>query len=231
MAYFGFFDKTAAKVKKSSTVIVGLWCSLSALLILLVDLKTSMGIASGVFYIIVVLISLKSPHKGFTIAVATFCTILVWFGYLGSPLSGVEMYIAYTNRFLSILAIWVTTVLSLLQRDSINQLHQERLMHLQSLREAEIQQEKLKMLKATMRTVQDITGNFLNNLHFFKLEINRSNTLSPGSMKKLDQVTQETTLRLNKLADLDEIREKKMAGDMVGIDYDQPTKDKNTTDV
>lgn len=218
-------------MKKSSTVIVGLWCSLSALLILLVDLKTSLGIASGVFYIIVVLISLKSPHKGFTIAVATFCTILVWFGYLGSPLSGVEMYIAYTNRFLSILAIWVTTVLSLLQRDSINQLHQERLMHLQSLREAEIQQEKLKMLKATMRTVQDITGNFLNNLHFFKLEINRSNTLSPGSMKKLDQVTQETTLRLNKLADLDEIREKKMAGDMVVIDYDQPTKDKNTTDV
>ncbi len=140
------------------------------------------------------------------------------------------MYIAYTNRFLSILAIWVTTVLTLSQRDSVNQLHQERLIHLQSLREAEIQQEKLKILKATMRTVQDITGNFLNNLHFFKLEINRNNTLSPESMKKLDQVTQETTLRLNKLADLDEIREKKMAGDMVGIDYDQPTKDKNTTD-
>ena len=82
-----------------------------------------------------------------------------------------------------------------------------------------------------MRTVQDLTGNFLNNMHFFQLKVNTSNPLVPGSMKKLDQVTHETTLRLNKLADLDEIREKKMAGDMVGIDYDQPTKDKNTTDV
>ncbi|MBY0474750.1 MAG: hypothetical protein K2Q13_06790 [Nitrosomonas sp.] len=208
-------------MNKSTTVIVSLWCGLSALLILLIDVKTSLGIAGGVPYIVVVLISLKLPHKHFTIAVATFCTILVWVGYLGSPPSGVEMYIIYTNRFLSILAIWVTTILTLSQRDSVNQLHQERLKHLQSLREAEIQQEKLKMLKATMRTVQDITGNFLNNLHFFKLEINRNDTLSPESMKKLDQVIQETTLRLNKLADLDEIREKKMAGDMVGIDYDQ----------
>lgn len=204
---------------------VSLWCGLGALLILLIDFNTSLGIASGVPYIIIVLISLKSPGKRYTIAVAILCTVLVWIGYLGSPPSDVEMYKTYINRFLSVLAIWVTTILTLLQRDSINQLHQERLKNLQSIRETEIQQEKLKVLRATMRTVQDITGNFLNNLHFFKLEIDRNNSLSPESMKKLDQMTQETTMRLNKLANLNEIREKKLAGDLIGIDYEQPAKE------
>lgn len=209
---------------------VSLWCGLGALLILLIDFNTSLGIASGVPYIIIVLISLKSPGKRYTIAVAILCTVLVWIGYLGSPPSDVEMYKTYINRFLSVLAIWVTTILTLLQRDSINQLHQERLKNLQSIRETEIQQEKLKVLRATMRTVQDITGNFLNNLHFFKLEIDRNNSLSPESMKGLDQMTQETTMRLNKLANLNEIREKKLAGDLVGIDYEQPAKENKKRD-
>lgn len=209
---------------------VSLWCGLGALLILLIDFNTSLGIASGVPYIIIVLISLKSPGKRYTIAVAILCTVLVWIGYLGSPPSDVEMYKTYINRFLSVLAIWVTTILTLLQRNSINQLHQERLKNLQSIRETEIQQEKLKVLRATMRTVQDITGNFLNNLHFFKLEIDRNNSLSPESMKGLDQMTQETTMRLNKLANLNEIREKKLAGDLVGIDYEQPAKENKKRD-
>lgn len=209
---------------------VSLWCGLGALLILLIDFNTSLGIASGVPYIIIVLISLKSPGKRYTIAVAILCTVLVWIGYLGSPPSDVEMYKTYINRFLSVLAIWVTTILTLLQRDSINQLHQERLKNLQSIRETEIQQEKLKVLRATMRTVQDITGNFLNNLHFFKLEIDRNNSLSPESMKKLNQMTQETTMRLNKLANLNEIREKKLAGDLIGIDYEQPAKENKKRD-
>ncbi len=219
-------------MNKSTTVnvSVSLWCSLGALLILLIDFNTSLGIASGVPYIIIVLISLKSPDKRYTIAIAILCTVLVWIGYLGSPPSDVEMYKAYINRFLSVLAIWVTTILTLLQRDSINQLHQERLKNLQSIREAEIQQEKLKVLRATMRTVQDITGNFLNNLHFFKLGIDKNNSLSPESMKRLDQITQETTMRLNKLANLDEIREKKMAGDLVGIDYERPAKENKKRD-
>ncbi|PSJ17776.1 hypothetical protein C7H79_06500 [Nitrosomonas supralitoralis] len=216
-------------MSKSTTVIVNLWCGLSALLILMVDFITPLGIASGVPYIIVILISLKSPYKRFTIAAAMLCTVLVWIGYVGSPPGDVDTYQIYINRFLSILAIWVTTILTLSQRDSINQLHQERLRNLQSRIETEIQQEKLKMLKATMRTVHDIIGNFLNNLHFFKLEIDRNSTLSAESIKKLDQLTQETTQRLDKLASVDEIREKKMAGDMVGIDYELTPKGEETT--
>ncbi|SOD16475.1 hypothetical protein [Nitrosomonas ureae] len=37
-------------------------------------------------------------------------------------------------------------------------------------------------------------------------------------------------MRLNKLANLDEIREKKMAGDLVGIDYERPAKENKKRD-
>jgi len=39
---------------------------------------------------------------------------------------------------------------------------------------------------------------------------------------------QDTSLRINKLGDLEEIREKKMAGNMVGIDYEHLLKDEGT---
>jgi len=88
-----------------------------------------------------------------------------------------------------------------------------------------IQEEKLKILKATMRTVQDITGNFLNNLQYFTFEISENKTLSPESIKKLDELIHDTARRINKLGNLEEVREKKMAGDMIGIDYEYPKKD------
>ncbi|OQW83740.1 MAG: hypothetical protein BVN30_05050, partial [Proteobacteria bacterium ST_bin16] len=68
--------------------------------------------------------------------------------------------------------------------------------------------------------VQDITGNFLNNLHFFTLEIERNNTLTPESAAKLDELIHDTSQRLIKLGDLEEVREKKMAGDTIGIEYE-----------
>jgi hypothetical protein len=75
-----------------------------------------------------------------------------------------------------------------------------------------------------MRTVQDIIGNFLNNLHFFKLEIDKNKILSPESVNKLDALIQDTSQRINKLGDLEEIREKRMAGDTIGIDYEHSDK-------
>ena len=47
-------------------------------------------------------------------------------------------------------------------------------------------------------------------------------------MKKLDGLIQDTSLRIDKLGNLDEIREKRMAGDMIGIDYEHSAKDEDT---
>ncbi len=147
---------------------------------------------------------------------------------MGSPPSEAPTYQIFANRFLSIFAIWTTAILALIQRDQTNALHQERLKSLQNAREAEVKEEKLKVLKTTMQTVQHIMGNFLNNLQFIHLEIGKTKTLSPESIKKFDELIQDTSLRINKLGDLEEIREKKMAGNMVGIDYEHLLKDEGT---
>ncbi len=209
-------------------VSVYLTCGFIALIILLVDFITPLGIASGVPYVVVVLLSLKSPEKRFTLIVASICTLLVGVGYLGSQPSVAPMYQVFANRSMAILVIWVTAVLTLVQRNKAYELHQERLKNIQSIREVEMREEKLKVLKATMRTVQDITGNFLNNLHCFKFEIETNKTLSPESVKRLDALILDTSLRIDKLGNLDEIREKRMAGDMMGIDYEHSGKDADT---
>ena len=204
----------------STELNVYLECGVVALFILLIDLATPLGIATGILYVIVVLISLRSPEKRFTLIIAVICTLLVGIGYLGSPLCDIPLYQVFANRFLALFVIWLTAILALKQRDKTAALHQARLKYLQSVKEIEMREEKLRVLKATMRTVQDITGNFLNNLHFFKLEIEKNKTLTPESATKLDELINDTTLRLDKLGNLDEIREKKMAGDMIGIEYE-----------
>lgn len=195
-------------------------CGAVALVILLIDFITPLGVANGVPYVIVVLTSLKSPEKRFTIFSAAICSLLVVVGYLGSPPSEIPMYQVFANRSLALFVIWVTAIMALKQRDNMAELHYQRLKYLQSIREVEVREEKLKVLKATMRTVQDITGNFLNSMQFFKLEIENNKTLTSESAKKLDELVNDTSQRLNKLGNLDEIREKKMAGDTIGIDYE-----------
>ncbi|MCC8995747.1 MAG: hypothetical protein LM517_01510 [Nitrosomonas sp.] len=209
-----FIDNTTGKLYFT--------CSCLAIVILTIDLVTPLGIAAGVAYVAVVLVSLKSPENRFTLITATACTVFVLLGYWGSPLSDALKYQVVANRALSIFAIWVTAILALKQRNKDHQLHQQHLQILQSLRDAEIQNEKLKVLKSTMLTVQHITGNFLNNLQYFQLEIERNQTLSADSSSKLNELIEDTANRLNQLGNIKEIREKKMAGNMTGIDYENP---------
>jgi len=213
---------------KSTEWGVYLECGVVSLIILLIDFVTPLGIANGILYVIVVVISLRSPDKRFTIIIACISSLLVVIGYWGSPLSDIPMYQVYSNRFLALFVIWLTAILALKQRDKTVQLHQARMQYLQSVKEVEMREEKLRVLKATMRTVQDITGNFLNSLHFFKLEIEKNETLTPESVTRLDELIKDTAQRLNKLGNLNEIHEKKMAGDTVGIDYEHSTVNDDT---
>lgn len=219
-------DQHALNTGKTTDMKVGFACSLCAMIILLIDLSIPLGIAGGVLYIVIVLCSLKSPEKRFTIMIAAMCTLFVGIGYIGSPSApeNVPAYQVMANRFLAIFVIWITAILALIQRDKTNELHQERLKNLQSAKEAEIQREKLNVLKATMRTVQDITGNFLNGMQLIKLEIDKNKTLSEETVDKLDELIQDTSQRINKLGNIEEIREKRMAGGAIGIDYEQKAK-------
>lgn len=83
----------------------------------------------------------------------------------------------------------------------------------------DMQEERLKVLRATMRTVDDIVNNFLNSLTLFRLEAEEKNALSPESLALMDSIVLETSTKLKKLSELDSTPEKKMAIG-TGIDYE-----------
>lgn len=212
-------DKTAPNNPESTTPSLYIICGILATIILIIDLLIPLGVASGVPYIAVVLLSLKSPKKDFTILTASICTLFVLVGFIASP-DGGQMWQVSANRFLALFAIWTTAVLALKQRSREHELHAEQLKNQQAAQDHEIQEEKLKVLKATMRTVQDIVGNFLNNLHIIRIEVENKKTLSAETLDKLDETVQDTSNRLTKLGNLDTIRVKLLARDTVGIDYE-----------
>ena len=90
-------------------------CGLLAGAILLIDLAIPLGVAGGVPYVAVVLLSLWSTRKRFTVTVAVVTSILTVAGFFFSP-SGGEMWQVLFNRGLALFAIWVTASLTLLRK-------------------------------------------------------------------------------------------------------------------
>ena len=79
----------------------------------------------------------------------------------------------------------------------------------------EIELQRLRVFKATMRTVQDIVNNLLNGLQLVQLEAEGE----PAEMQsQVDGVIREAATKLKALGDLETIKEKEMAAGL-GIDY------------
>jgi hypothetical protein len=81
-----------------------------------------------------------------------------------------------------------------------------------------VRAQKLHVLKATMRTVHDLIGNFLNNLQFFRMEA--EDALSTESLAAFDELVKDTASKLKILGDLEEVHEKQGATGPV-IDYEE----------
>jgi hypothetical protein len=79
----------------------------------------------------------------------------------------------------------------------------------QYMSEMHIQAQRLAVLKATMRTVQDLVNNFLNNMQLVQLEA--GDALSPETLSLLENATRETFEKLKALGDLDCVPETKLA--------------------
>ena len=84
------------------------------------------------------------------------------------------------------------------------------------LRQANVQAERLRTLKATMRTVQDIIGNALMSLYEFRGEAEPH--VAPQSLEQFDRIIAETAAKLRTLGDLEHVTEAQMAMGP-GIDY------------
>ena len=87
-------------------------------------------------------------------------------------------------------------------------------------RQDEIEAQKLRTLKATMRTVQDIVNNFLNNLMLF--EIPTKADMPHGSMDTMEELIQHTSQQLRALGDVESVVEQSLAIG-VGIEYSHKT--------
>ena len=93
-------------------------------------------------------------------------------------------------------------------------------MALQTNKEIELQEEKIKVLKATMRTVLDIFGNFLNGMQYLKIKIANNKTLIPDELCQFDSMILDTATHLGQLANLKTLKEKKLVDGQDGIDYE-----------
>jgi len=83
-------------------------------------------------------------------------------------------------------------------------------------RQVALAEERLRILNATMRTVQDVVNNLLNNIQFFRTE---AEGVSPEeTLNHLDVVIEQAVKQIRSPGNLDEVREKQMASG-VGIDY------------
>jgi len=81
----------------------------------------------------------------------------------------------------------------------------------------EIQFQRLRVFKATMRTVQDILNNFLNSLQLVHLEA--EGELPAEMLAVVDRLIREAAVKLKALGDLETIKEKEMA---LGQSIDYP---------
>jgi len=84
------------------------------------------------------------------------------------------------------------------------------------LLQTHVQAERLRILKATMRTVQDIVSNALMSLYEFRSEAEPH--VAPQSLERFDRIIAETAAKLKALGDLEHIAETQMAMGP-GIDY------------
>lgn len=108
-----------AKSRDYGNAQVSLACSLLTLVLFVVDLLLPLGVAAGVPYISVVLLSLRHEQRRFTVVMAVICSILTILGFFLSPPGG-ELWKVLANRTLALFAIWVTAVLTL-QRKALEE--------------------------------------------------------------------------------------------------------------
>jgi PAS domain S-box-containing protein len=93
-----------------TNVLVALACGVLATGIFLVDVASlPLGVAAGVAYVPVVLISLYLPRWQYSIFIAGVVSILTMLGLLMSESAGIP-WMVIANRFLALVAIWLTAL-------------------------------------------------------------------------------------------------------------------------
>jgi two-component system, LuxR family, sensor kinase FixL len=83
-----------------------------------VDLALPIGVGEGAVYVVVVLVSLWSPRRWYTLMVALACSVLVMLGFWLSPPGNPLLWMSYHNRIFALFVIWATAILGLWRKQA-----------------------------------------------------------------------------------------------------------------
>lgn len=119
------------KISTNLIISIGLFISLA---IFLIDLITPLGIADGILYTGVILLTMWTNEKRFTVIAAILGVVLIIGGFFLSPDAppNTENYIAVTNRILSIIVV-IICALVIIKYKKIELLAEEQKGELQQL--------------------------------------------------------------------------------------------------
>jgi PAS domain-containing protein len=102
--------RLSADFAHRTNVLVALACGVLATGIFLIDVASlPLGVAAGVAYVAVVLISLYLPRWQYSIFIAGVVSILTMLGFFMSERAGVP-WMVIANRLLALVAIWLTAI-------------------------------------------------------------------------------------------------------------------------
>lgn len=81
-----------------------------------------------------------------------------------------------------------------------------------------VQKHRLRVLKSTMTTVQEIVNNFLDNIQLFRMEAEEKAALDPESVQLIDFAIFEIADKLRRIGDLESVPERRGPGGIYQID-------------
>lgn len=197
----GALDKKI-RIRKSSTFAPLTISLLLASLIFLIDIRLPLGVAGGVLYVAVILVSLWSHSYKQVVYLAFICSALTILGFYFSPPGG-ETWKVVTNRSLALFVIWVTAVLAIKWKAaSIRNTHIEY--------EADKEMEKEKIYLATIHGAFHIINNLLNQLKLVKFEIKNNPDFDKKVAEMFNEMLAEANTLLSELSSVKQIDEKQI---------------------
>jgi len=113
-----------ASSKRASSL--GLAVSLLTIVIFICDLVFPLGIAAGVPYVAVVLLTLLGRSQRLILVTAITVSVLATVGFFIPPPEGPMIFIGLGNRLIALFAIWVTAILSMLLISRNESIRRER---------------------------------------------------------------------------------------------------------
>ena len=170
-------------------------CFILFSLIFIVDINIQLGVAGGVPYVAVILVSLWSTKANLELYLGILASALVMAGLYLSPAGGVE-WIVYANRGLALFVIWVTVVLAMKwkqQKDALFKVNLQK------------EQEKKEIYFATIESSQHIINNLLNQLQYIKMEIEECDNLDKDTISIFNEIVNESSVLMNKLSSVKDI--------------------------